>query len=114
MLACSVTEPHFDSFHAILGPLLGLLLVTQALGGLIISRLQTGDHRPCLAKLHKFLGLLLYLGGLVNGALGVHTYSMTLTCPHAVYLLAMLLGSGSDSALLVAGADCTRVVCPLV
>lgn len=92
-LAISVTTPHFNTTHAILGPILNVLLVLQALGGWIISKRDTpGNQRPLLNKLHKLLGLMLYMGGLVNGALGLHAYSETLTCRHAIYGLAMLMG----------------------
>lgn len=92
-LSLSVTAPHFTTIHGILGPILGVLLVVQAIGGWIISKRETlGGQRPLLNKVHKLLGPVLYGGGLVNGALGVHAYSEGLVNKHAIYGLAMLMG----------------------
>lgn len=92
-LALWITTPHFDTFHGVLGPCLNVLLVTQLVSGIILRNVRVGGHRPCIAKAHKAQGLLLYIGGLVNGSLGIHDYSMTIKSPSLLYSIAMMVGA---------------------
>ena len=91
-IAIAITGSHFTTLHAILGPVLNVMLIVQALAGWIISQSSPQRSRPALNKIHKFVGLLLYLGGIVNGLLGMHEYSMKLSCPHAIYMMGVLMG----------------------
>ena len=91
-IAISITRSHLATLHAILGPILNMMLIIQALAGWIISQSPPERNRPGLNKIHKALGLLLYLGGIVNGLLGMHEYSMKLSCPHAIYMMGAFMG----------------------
>ena len=85
------SDPHFASPHQILGPIMNCLLLLQGLVGIWLYY-QRGEVCRCVVKAHRIMGMVVYLGGLVNGALGVHAYSCGFAKEHDRYLLAMALG----------------------
>lgn len=93
-MAFSITDPHFSGIHQMFGAGLDLLLIVQAAGGLWshFHHPQEGVHRPFINHMHRIVGLLLYLGGLINGIYGIHLYVSGMPCDHTMYNFAMAFG----------------------
>lgn len=87
--AWSINMPHFSNWHEMFGPVLIGLLLLQVVGGAV---LYFGGPNAIILKIHRLMGLVIYLGGLAYGSLVLHTYACGLTCPHAKYGIAMLMG----------------------
>lgn len=84
-------DEHFNDKIDALAPALHGLLLVQAVVGLVIYS-RRGEVGTFVPKAHRALGLVLYLGGLINGTLGIYAYGKAFACVNARYILAMLGG----------------------
>lgn len=89
--AYKVVGFHFDTPHSILEGVLESFLTWQVSVGIWLF-FRRGHACAYLVNVHRVMGMSLYLGGLVNGAMSVYLYSHVLLHQHAKDLLAMGLG----------------------
>jgi hypothetical protein len=94
VMAHSITDPRFVGIHQLTGMILDGLILIQALAGLWIFFVphQEDNSRPALQKLHRIVGLVVYLGGLAYGFYGMHLYISGL--PHDSCFYRSAIGFG--------------------
>lgn len=92
-IAWSITVPHLGGLHGTFGIILDVALFAQALGGLYMySRYDHDGSRPLFNRVGRIIGFFIYLGGLINGTLGLKAYADQVTCPQIKYSVAFTLG----------------------
>lgn len=89
--AHKASDAHSPPLTRILAPLLHMLVIKQLMVGPLIYFLR-GRVGHFLPKLHRALGMVLYLGGLVHGSVGTYSYGKSVPYVYTRYLLATLGG----------------------
>lgn len=92
VMAFYMPHPHFSKSHCYLNCGLNALLILQAIVGVWIHYHQYQGSRPAINKAHRASGLVLYLGGLVNGLWVIHLYISGMACNYNMYGFAILFG----------------------